>query len=240
MARAVRIPDVAVKRLPVYLRALAELQAADVEIVSSAELARRTGFSSEQIRKDLAYFGSFGTRGVGYSTGSLSHGIRRVLGLDRTVEGVLVGAGHLGTALARYNQNREQHVNLVAIFDADPAKVGEVLGGTRVLPISDLPAFVRERGVRLGVVAVPAPVAQQVVDELVVAGILALLNFAPVKLSVPPHVQVQNIDLSLELQALAYYLQDGPSPPPAAPPRQELICYDCGRPLSQCNCAPAG
>jgi redox-sensing transcriptional repressor len=206
VARAARIPDVAVKRLPVYLRALADLQTAEVEIVSSAELARRTGFSSEQIRKDLAYFGSFGTRGVGYSTESLARGIRRVLGLDRAVDGVLVGAGHLGTALARYNQNREQHVNLVAIFDADPSKVGQTIGGTRVLPVSMLGQVVRERRVRLAVVAVPAAAAQAVVRDLVEAGVLALLNFAPVKLHVPPHVQVQNIDLSLELQALAYYL----------------------------------
>jgi len=201
-----RPPDVAIKRLPVYLRVLAELEAAGSDVVSSADLARRTGFSSEQIRKDLAYFGSFGTRGVGYSTAGLASGIRRVLGLDREVAAVLVGAGHLGTALARYNVGREQHVNLVAIFDIDPAKLGQELGGTRVRSVTELPAVVRRLGVRLGVIAVPAAAAQTVAEDLVGAGVVALLNFAPVKLSLPAHVQVQNIDLSLELQALAYYL----------------------------------
>jgi redox-sensing transcriptional repressor len=196
---------VAVKRLPVYLRVLGECAAAGLEIVSSAELARRTGFSSEQIRKDLGYLGGFGTRGVGYATEALQGRIRRVLGLDRDVSVALVGAGHLGTALARYNQGRHQHVHIAAIFDADPAKVGEVVGGVRVRPVSELRAAVAEAGIRMGVIAVPAGAAQEVAEALVEAGVEAILNFAPVKLAVPPRVQVQNIDLSLELQALAYY-----------------------------------
>lgn len=201
-----RIPEVAVKRLPIYLRVLGECAAGGLEIVSSAELARRTGLSSEQIRKDLAYFGGFGTRGVGYRTEVLQDRIRRVLGLDRDVAVALVGAGHLGTALARYNQGRHQHVRFAAIFDADPAKVGEVIAGIEVRTVSELADVVRRLRIRMAVIAVPAAAAQEVADALVAAGVEALLNFAPVKLSVPPGVQVQNIDLSLELQALAYYV----------------------------------
>jgi redox-sensing transcriptional repressor len=191
-----RIPQVAVKRLPVYLRAL-------------GDLARLTGFSSEQIRKDLAYFGSFGTRGVGYHTDALLERIRRVLGLHRDVAVALVGAGHLGTALARYNQGQEQHVDIRAIFDADPAKIGQPLGGTCVRDVAELPRVVREEGIRMGVVAVPAAEAQRVADALCAAGVEAILNFAPVRLEVPPGVHVENIDLSQALQALAFYVSPG-------------------------------
>lgn len=204
-----RIPQVAVKRLPVYLRVLGDLAAQRVEIVSSAELSRLTGFSSEQIRKDLAHFGSFGTRGVGYRTEALLDGIRDVLGLHRDIAVALVGAGHLGTALARYNQSQDQHVDILAIFDADPAKIGQALGGTRVRDVAELPRVVRELGIRVGVVAVPAARAQQVAEALCAAGVEAILNFAPVRLEVPPSVHVENIDLSQALQALAYYTAPG-------------------------------
>lgn len=200
-----RIPQVSVKRLPVYLRALSGLAARRVEIVSSADLARLTGFSSEQIRKDLAYFGSFGTRGVGYHTDALLERIRRVLGLHRDIAVALVGAGHLGTALARYNQGQEHHVEIRAIFDADPAKIGQAIGGTAVLDVRDLGATVRAQGIRLAVVAVPAAQAQGVAAELCAAGVEAILNFAPVRLEVPPSVHVENIDLSQALQSLAFY-----------------------------------
>ncbi len=204
-----RIPQVAVKRLPVYLRVLGDLAAQRVEIVSSAELSRLTGFSSEQIRKDLAHFGSFGTRGVGYRTEALLDGIRDVLGLHRDIAVALVGAGHLGTALARYNQSQDQHVDILAVFDADPAKIGQALGGTRVRDVAELPRVVRELGIRVGVVAVPAARAQQVAEALCAAGVEAILNFAPVRLEVPPSVHVENIDLSQALQALAYYTAPG-------------------------------
>jgi redox-sensing transcriptional repressor len=204
-----RIPQVSVKRLPVYLRALSDLAARRVEIVSSADLARLTGFSSEQIRKDLAYFGSFGTRGVGYHTDALLERIRRVLGLHRDIAVALVGAGHLGTALARYNQSQEQHVDIRAIFDADPAKIGQIIGGARVRDVAELPRVVREQGIRMGVVAVPADQAQRVAEALCAAGVEAILNFAPVRLEVPPSVHVENIDLSQALQALAYYTAAG-------------------------------
>lgn len=204
MARA-RIPDVSVRRLPVYLRALSDLEAQGVAVVSSAELARRTGFSSEQIRKDLAYFGAFGTRGVGYATARLRERVRRILGLDREVAAALVGAGNLGTALARYVLSRDHGVRIAAIFDSDPARVGAVIGGVPVQPAERLEEECRRLEVRIGIVAVPAPAAQEVAERLARAGAVALLNFAPVHLRLPPGVHVHDVDLSLALQSLAYY-----------------------------------
>jgi redox-sensing transcriptional repressor len=211
------LPDVAVKRLPVYLRALGDLRAAGAEIVSSAELAERTGLTSEQIRKDLAALGGFGTRGVGYRIEGLSASIRSALGLDRPVAVALVGAGHLGNALARYNEGRRQEPRIGAIFDADPAKVGESLGGTVVRGMSELDEVVGAAGIRLAMIAVPAAAAQEVADRLVRAGCDVLLNFAPVRLGLPPHVRCHNVDLAMELEALAYYVRPD-VPAPGAPP----------------------
>jgi redox-sensing transcriptional repressor len=201
------LPEVAIKRLPVYLRALGELAAAGAAIVSSAELAERTGLTSEQIRKDLAMLGGFGTRGVGYRIDLLASSIRGVLGLDHEVLVALVGAGHLGTAFARYNHARRQQPRIGAIFDADPSKVGEQIGGNAVRPMTELADTVRRLGIRLAIIAVPAPAAQEVADRLVAAGCDVLLNFAPVRLSLPAGVRVQNVDLAMELEALAYYVR---------------------------------
>lgn len=205
-ARSVRIPNVAVRRLPVYLRALTELSQRGVQIVSSAELSRHTGYSSEQIRKDLAYFGAFGTRGVGYNSDLLIERIRSILGLNRTIPAALVGAGHLGTALARYNIIRDHDIKITAIFDNDPAKVGDNIEGVPIYHAEQLHEIISQRMIKLVILAVPGPVAQQVVDSVVGAGVKAILNFAPVNLAVPDDVFVQDIDLSLELQSLAYYV----------------------------------
>lgn len=204
--RNVRIPSVTVRRLPVYLRALSQLRQRGVEIVSSAELSRYTGYSSEQIRKDLAYFGAFGTRGVGYSAELLVQRIRCILGLDQPIAAAIVGAGHLGTALARYNIARDRDIRVTAIFDDDPAKIGLSIDGVRVYSAGEMQDVIRSRQIKLAIVAVPEGAAQRVVDELVAAGVRAVLNFAPVNLSVPDDVYVQDIDLSLELQSLAYYV----------------------------------
>lgn len=206
-----RVPDVAIRRLPVYLRALEELRAEDHEIVSSADLAARTGYSSEQIRKDLAYFGAFGTRGVGYRIDVLVDRLRHILGLDREVPIALVGAGHLGTALARYNRTRHRDVRIVAIFDSDPRRIGDEIEGLAIQPADAMEATIRQAGIKLAVIAVPAAAAQQVARRLVAAGVEAILNFAPVTLQVPPGVVVQNIDLTLELQSLAYYIRPEPA-----------------------------
>jgi redox-sensing transcriptional repressor len=200
-----KIPEAAIKRLPVYLRVLEETAAAEVQIISSAELAEKTGFSPEQIRKDLAYFGAFGTRGVGYDTVLLSRRIARILGLHQGVKAALVGAGHLGYALARYSISRHKDVRLTAIFDTDPAKVGTDIMGVVIRPMSELLATVREEGIKIGILTVPAAEAQAAAEQLQEGGVEAILNFAPAKLRVGESVFVQNIDLTIELQSLAYY-----------------------------------
>lgn len=175
--------------------------------MTSSELGQRTGFSSEQVRKDLAYFGAFGTRGVGYEPAELEGQIRRILGLDLGVSAALVGAGHLGTALARYASLAHKDVTIVAIFDTDPTKAGQEIGGVSVRPLDELEAQVTHLGVGVGIIAVPHQAAQTVANRLVSAGVRGLLNFAPVSLTVPGTVYVQNIDLTLELQALAYFVR---------------------------------
>lgn len=183
------------------------MRSGGVTITSSAELARRTGLTSEQIRKDLAMLGGFGTRGVGYRTDLLAASIRTVLGLDREVPVALVGAGHLGTALARYNDARRQQPRIYAAFDADPAKIGAQIGGVTVQGIAALEETVRRLGIRLAIIAVPAPAAQAVAEMLAAAGCDVLLNFAPARLTPPPGVRVHNVDLAMELEALAYYVR---------------------------------
>lgn len=203
--RKPKIPEAAIKRLPVYLRVLVETAAAEIQIISSAELAEKTGFSPEQIRKDLAYFGAFGTRGVGYDTLLLSRRISRILGLHHGVNAAVVGAGHLGHALARYSISQHKDVRIVAIFDADPTKVGSEIMGVTISPISDMAEIIREKAVKIAVIAVPATEAQRVAEVLQAGGVEAILNFAPAKIRVAPNVFIQNIDLTIELQSLAYY-----------------------------------
>lgn len=198
------IPDAAIKRLPVYLRVLEEMVASEVAIVSSAELAEKTGFSPEQIRKDLAYFGAFGTRGVGYDTGMLSRRISRILGLHHGVRAALVGAGHLGYALARYSIARHKDIRITAIFDNDPEKVGRDVMGIPVQSMSELVETCRQQGVKIGILTVPGQEAQAAAELLHEGGVEAVLNFAPAKLKVDG-LFVQNIDLTIELQSLAYY-----------------------------------
>ncbi len=200
-----KVPNVAIRRLPIYLRVLEDLHQSSVSVISSVEMARRTGFSSEQIRKDLAYFGAFGTRGVGYSTEVLIERLRKILGLSQQVPAALVGAGNLGRALARYNLERHADVRVVAVFDNDPMKIGTRLRDLEIRPIRDLEHEVARRKVRMGIIAVPAAEAQDIALRLAKAGVRALLNFAPVNLRVVPSVYVQNIDLGIELQSLAYY-----------------------------------
>ncbi len=202
--RRTNIPDAAIRRLPVYLRVVSELAAADVPIISSAELAEKTGLSPEQIRKDLAYFGAFGTRGVGYDTAMLSRRIARILGIHRGVKAALVGFGHLGHALARYSLTQHKDIVISAIFDVDPEKVGQDVLGVRVQPVSEMVETCRKQGVKIGIITVPASAAQATAELLKEGGVEAILNFAPAKLSVDG-VFVQNIDLTIELQSLAYY-----------------------------------
>jgi len=203
--RKPKIPEAAIKRLPVYLRVLEETASADIRIISSAELADKTGFSPEQIRKDLAYFGAFGTRGVGYDTMLLSRRIARILGLHQGVKAALVGAGHLGYALARYSISRHKDVTITAIFDNDPSKLGTSIMDVPIQPIANLVDVVKAQGIKIGILTVPASEAQGIAEMLQAGGVEAILNFAPAKLRLGEAVFVQNIDLTIELQSLAYY-----------------------------------
>ena len=199
-----KIPEAAIRRLPVYLRVLDELIEDGVEVTSSADLAGRTGLSSEQIRKDLAYFGAFGTRGVGYDTCLLNRRIKKILGLTHPAKVALVGVGNLGTALIRYNLAQPKDIHITAAFDADPRKVGFRLGELEVQNPERMEQVIRSQGIKMAVLTVPAQEAQLVAEQLAVAGVEAILNFSPVKLKVPG-VYVQDVDLTIELQSLAYY-----------------------------------
>jgi redox-sensing transcriptional repressor len=198
-------PKSVVRRLPVYLRILDNLIRNDVEIISSKELSDETGFTAEQIRKDLAFFGAFGTRGTGYNTSFLREQILRIIGLDDQTNIVVVGAGHLGTALIRYNVTKNPYVNVVAAFDIDPAVIGEKILDVEVMPISEMKKVVDTYTVKVAVLTVPSEQAQAAVEKIVENGINVIFNFAPTKLRVPEGVYVHNADLSIELQSLIYY-----------------------------------
>ena len=201
------IPEATVGRLPLYLRALVEIAETGVPTVSSDALAEATGVNSAKVRKDLSHLGSYGTRGVGYDVAYLVHQIRRELGLTQHWPIVIVGVGNLGHALANYRGFAERGFRTAALVDADPSKVGEVIGGLQVRPIEDLERIVRESDAMIGVIATPASAAQQVADALVTAGIRSILNFAPAPIVVPDGVSVRKVDLAVEMQILTYYEQ---------------------------------
>lgn len=199
------IPDATVARLPLYLRALYELTERATTTVSSDGLAQAAGVNSAQVRKDLSYLGSYGIRGVGYAVEDLLDHISAVLGLNRDWRVLLVGVGNLGRALASYGGFRERGFQVAALVDADPDKIGQEVAGRRIESLDDLDAVVAREEVSIAVVAVPADAAQPVADRLVAAGITAILNFAPAHLEVPPDITVRKVDLSTELQILAYH-----------------------------------
>jgi redox-sensing transcriptional repressor len=203
MARG-KIPEATIRRLPAYLRAL---EGVVDQRLTSRELGRLTGFSSEQVRKDLAYFGAFGTRGVGYMATDLEAEIRHILGLDQGVRAVLVGAGNLGIALSRYTAVAHKHVTIGAMFDVDPLKIGLQVAHLTVKPLQDLESEIARLDVAIGILAVPAPAAQGVADRMMAAGVRGILNFAPTSVRAAPGITVQNIDLTLEMEALAYFVR---------------------------------
>jgi redox-sensing transcriptional repressor len=201
------IPEATVGRLPVYLRALVDMAAAGVTTASSEALAEAAGVNSAKVRKDLSHLGSYGTRGVGYDVAYLVHQIRRELGLTQHWAIVIVGVGNLGHALANYKGFAERGFRVAGLVDADPAKVGEIVGGSAVRHIDDLPALVKAEGIAIGVIATPAAVVQEVADLMVASGIRSILNFAPAVIAVPARVSVRKVDLAIELQILAFYEQ---------------------------------
>jgi redox-sensing transcriptional repressor len=201
------IPDATVARLPEYLRTLSRLAETGVVLVSSEELAGAVGVRSAQLRKDLSHLGSYGVRGVGYDVGMLALEISRVLGLTQDWPVAIVGMGNLGHALASYPGFATKGFRIVALFDDDPARHGELVQGIAVRPFSDLAEVVATDAIAIGVIATPASAAQNVCDALVAAGVASILNFAPTVLSVPHGVDVRKVDLSTELQILAFHAQ---------------------------------
>lgn len=203
-----KIPEPTVRRLSLYLRELENLRRADHRTVASKRLAQALKLTPTQIRKDLAHFGQFGRRGVGYGIVELVAEIRRILGTDRTWNVLLVGAGNLGAALSAYRGFAKKGFRLVAVFDVDKSKIGRPVSALqhdlRVQSIDDIPKTVRQKDIRLAIVAVPGEAAQQVADILVAAGIRGLLNFAPVSLDVDSKVALSSVDLAVHLEQLSF------------------------------------
>ncbi|GAA3405083.1 redox-sensing transcriptional repressor Rex [Paenibacillus hodogayensis] len=201
-----KISEAVVRRLPVYLRYLNELSRRNVHMVSSQDLGQKLDLNPAQIRKDLAYFGEFGKKGIGYDVAYLIEKIRQILKLDQIIPVALVGAGNLGRALCNYNAYLKDNMKIVAVFDSFPDKIGVQINNLTVLPMTELTETIREHKVRIGIITVPAFEAQLVANQFVEAGVEAILNFAPVIIKVPPDIRVHHADFTTELMSLAYYL----------------------------------
>lgn len=199
-------PDVVIRRLPLYARSLRYLLEDGVHSVSSQELGERINVTAAQIRKDLSYFGEFGKQGIGYDVEKLLNHIERILGLTHKWPVVVVGVGHLGQAIARYEGFRSQGLQIVGLFDSDPSKIGQRVDDLTIQDFAQLPAVVREQNARLAIIAVPATVAQGVADLLVEAGVRAILNYAPIILQLPDEVWVRYIDPVAVMHSMTYYL----------------------------------
>jgi redox-sensing transcriptional repressor len=205
-----QVSELTTNRLSVYLRCLTELDVQGVRTVSSQSLAEQFHLNAAQIRKDLAYFGEFGVRGVGYYVRDLKRHLRQILGLDRRLRVAIVGAGNLGFALADYPGFRQEGFEITALFDTVRDKIGqESRSGVPILDIADLRKCVKRDGVSIAVLAVPASSAQRVADIVVAAGIKAILNFSPGTLQVPADVKVKSVDLTVSLESLSFYLAHG-------------------------------
>ena len=194
------------RRLALYLQLLEESEAKGRRTINSGELARRGGTTAAQVRKDLSFFGSFGKRGLGYAVPELAGEVRAILGLDRHYRVAMVGAGRIGSALARYEGFGRRGFEIVALFDRDPEKVGTQWNGLVVRDVAHLEQDVRAEAVDIGVVVTPAAAAQEVADRLVAGGVRAILNFAPIRVSVPPGVEIKHVNLAVELETLSYAL----------------------------------
>jgi redox-sensing transcriptional repressor len=201
-----KIPDIIIGRLPIYLRALQRLSEKGILTTSSQELGEIIGISAAQIRKDISQFGEFGKQGTGYSIPFLMERLRDILKVDRVWEVVIVGMGDIGHALARYNgfANRGFHINMV--FDNDPAKIGQKVGEYEILDTTTMIEKLKQNKIKIAMLTVPAASAQEMTDQLVKAGIKAILNYAPISLNVPRGVHVQYTDPVTHLQRMTYYL----------------------------------
>lgn len=199
-------PDVVVRRLPLYARSLRYLLQEGIESVSSQELGDRINVTAAQIRKDLSYFGEFGKQGIGYDVRKLLQQIEDILGLTQEWPVALIGIGHLGEAIARYEGFRQQGIRIAGLFDSNSTKIGRVINGMAVQSFNEAERVIREQGIRLAIIAVPARSAQEVADRLVMAGVRAILSYAPTVLQVPEGVWVRYIDPVAILHSMTYYL----------------------------------
>ncbi len=199
-------PDIIVGRLPVYLRALRRMETQGSQTTSSQELGEQVGISAAQIRKDLSQFGEFGKQGTGYNIPFLIGKLREILKVNRVWDIAVVGMGDMGHAIARYQGFTDRGFRITLVFDNDPAKIGEQIGNFTVQDTKDLVALVRKAGVKIAMLCVPASTAQEVANQLVEAGVKAILNYAPINLNVPAGVRVQYLDPSIGLQRMTYYL----------------------------------
>lgn len=202
-----KIPEATVQRLSIYLRYVTQLHRDGVKVVSSYALSKGCGVKAAQVRKDFAYFGELGVRGVGYYVHDLSTDLQKILGLEQVWEVALVGAGHLGSALTAYRGFEEYGFTISAIFDRYPeALPGELRERHAVYPVESMREIVTRQKIRIAIVAVPAAAAQEAVDALVEAGVKAILNFAPARLEVPPGVKIRNVDLAVDLGVLSFFV----------------------------------
>ena len=207
-----RISESSIRRLSHYYRVLEEVHAEGKRMISSHRLAEREGITSAQVRKDLSYFGSFGRRGLGYNVAHLRDEIRSILGLDRRWRVVVVGAGHIGSALLAYRGFERQGFDVVAVFDRDAARIGQRIGHLAVQDVAALPDAAANGGFDIGVIATPIRAAQEVADALVAAGVRGVLNFAPRKLLVPSHVALRDVDMTMEFESLSFALTQARGP----------------------------
>ena len=205
----IEIPAVVIDRLPVYARALTDLEIAGRDVVSSQELGTVLGVTPAQIRKDLSYFGRFGKQGRGYNVQRLAQELRQILGLDRQWSMILVGVGHLGQAILTYDGFQPQGFIIIDAFDSDTSVVGKKVGGVTVRPTAELKEYLKDRQIDIGIVAVPAASAGEIMNALVDGGVRAILNYAPTSVAVPDFVEVKNIDPVLALQSMTFYLKNG-------------------------------
>ena len=201
-----KVSQSTVGRLSLYLRLLSELDQEGTQTLSSEELARRCGTTAAQVRKDLSFFGTFGKRGLGYGVPELISALRSILGLERRWQVALVGAGKIGAALLGYQDFRRQGFYITAVFDSDVDKIGQRWNGVVIRPDAEMEQVLQAEAIDIAIVAVPAESAQPVVDRIIEAGVRAILNFAPTKLTVPPGIALKNVNMAVELEGLSYAL----------------------------------
>lgn len=201
------IPDIIVGRLPIYLLALQHMQREGRQVTSSQELGERLGISSAQIRKDLSQFGEFGKQGTGYNIAYLGDQLRKILKLDRVWEVAIVGAGDVGHAVAGYAGFKDRGFRIAMVFDNDPAKIGRQAYDHTIQDMAQLGEAIKKAGIKVAMITVPAQAAQAVADELVKAGVTAIVNYAPITLNLPANVHVEYIDPLIHLQRMTYYLE---------------------------------